>query len=290
MSPEKLKEELAKKVEEFELQKAEFVAMREKIERENEQRAINLHNQAEILERKSAELSRREITIEAREEAFAIAKEEFTSLAASAKEVASKQQTPAFHSAYRPSPVQSAYINTPPTRFEDLQSRANSEGIRVNTAGSLQSVNTGANAVVKREQSLFNKGFTLFKTAMVVFCLVLAECLSVFFLRDAIGVNAIYPAVPFAIGFVAFIICAILYACGYRSQERRTKSTSYMVSALIIFVITVIATSMVAIYFKADLMNAKELLKFIVIPVVFLLNIVLFAVFYRLFAKQTNAE
>jgi hypothetical protein len=263
--------------------------MREKIERENEQRAINLHNQAEILERKSAELNKREITIEAREEAFIIAKEEFASLANTAKEAMNKPQSTPFQSAYRPSMQQPSYSPPAPARFEDLHARANSEGIRINTAGSLQGTSTSA-TVVKREQSLFNKGFTLFKTAMIIFSLVLAECLAVFFLRDTIGVNAIYPAVPFAIGFVAFIVCAILYACGYRSQERRTKSSSYMISALIIFVITVIATSMVAIYFKADLMNATELLKFIVIPVVFLLNIVLFAIFYRLFAKQTNAE
>ena len=143
---------------------------------------------------------------------------------------------------------------------------------------------------VKRENLLFNKGFTLFKSAMVVFCLILAECLAVFFLRDVIGVGAIYAAVPFAVGFAAFIICAVLYACGYRSHERRTKSNSYLVSAFIVFGITVIATSMIAIYFKANLMDAKQLLKFIVLPIVFLLNIVLFAVFYRLFAKHTNSE
>ena len=57
-----------------------------------------------------------------------------------------------------------------------------------------------------------------------------------------------------------------------------------------VFVITVIATSMVAIYFKASLTEPAELLKFVVLPVAFLLNIVLFAIFYHLFTRNTTNE
>ena len=125
---------------------------------------------------------------------------------------------------------------------------------------------------------------------MVIFAFILAEALTVFFLRESIGVSALYPAVPFAVGFSFFIVCAILYACGYRSQERKTKNNSYIITSVIIFVITVIATSMVAIYFKANLADAKELLKFVVLPVVFLLNIVLYAIFYHLFTRHSTSD
>jgi hypothetical protein len=177
--------------------------------------------------------------------------------------------------------------------FEDMHNRASSEGIHLKTAGNLQGNTSTPNANYPRRDnsaSFFNKGFALFKAAMVIFAFILTESLIVFFMRDTIGVSALYPVVPFAIGFSFFIVCAILYACGYRSQERKTKNSPYIVTSVIVFVITVIATSMVAIYFKASLTEPTELLKYVVLPVVFLLNIVLFAIFYHLFTRITTTE
>ena len=303
---EKTSAELASKVEAFEKEKAEFGAMRESVEKTNDQTALNLHNRAEELDRKAAELQRREITLEAREEAFNAAKSEFGLRGFSANQAQSQaprmHNTPFTPTGYSPIATQSAPAQQPAPpiqpqastviNFDDMHNRANGEGIRLKTAGTLHGIAAGMEQPTRKENvsSLFNKGFTLFKAAMVIFCFILAEALAVFFLRDVINVPALYPAIPFAIGFAFFIVCAILYACGYRSQERRSKNSSYLVSAVIIFVITVIATSMVAIYFKADLTNAMELLKFIVLPVVFLLNIVLFAIFYHLFSRHTAAE
>jgi hypothetical protein len=180
----------------------------------------------------------------------------------------------------------------PKNTFEDMHNRANLEGIRLKTAGTMQNQTNIQRETSRRENAttFFNKGFTLFKAAMVIFAFILAEALTVFFLRDAIGVSALYPAAPFAIGFSFFIVCSILYACGYRSQERKTKNNSYIITSVIIFVITVIATSMVAIYFKANLADAKELLKFVVLPVVFLFNIVLYAIFYHLFTRHSTND
>lgn len=57
-----------------------------------------------------------------------------------------------------------------------------------------------------------------------------------------------------------------------------------------LFVIVTVLASMVAVYLKADLRSARELLAYVVIPVAYLFNIVLFALFYRLFSKTTDAD
>ena len=67
---------------------------------------------------------------------------------------------------------------------------------------------------------VFNKGLTLFKAALIAFCIVIAESLAVFFVKAKIGVSGLYPAIGCGAGFLAFLVCTIMYACGYRPQSR----------------------------------------------------------------------
>ena len=107
-------------------------------------------------------------------------------------------------------------------------------------------------------------------------------------MRDKLDISGLYPAIGFAIGFVAFLTCTILYACGYRQQARRSKHPSYLLNASILFVIGVIATTMIAVYLKADLKQPTELLTYVILPVLYLLNLVFFAVFYYLFTLSSK--
>ena len=76
----------------------------------------------------------------------------------------------------------------------------------------------------------------------------------------------------------------MLYACGYRPRARRSKHPGYILNASILFVIGVIVVSMVAVYLKADLKQPAELLAYVILPVLYLLNIILFSVFFYLFS------
>ena len=49
-------------------------------------------------------------------------------------------------------------------------------------------------------------------------------------------------------------------------------------------VIGVIVVSMIAVYLKVDLKQPSELLKYVILPVVYLLDLVFFSVFYYLFS------
>ena len=133
-------------------------------------------------------------------------------------------------------------------------------------------------------------GLSLFKSAFIVFCIIAFECLLAYFIRGYLGVSVLYPLIAFAGGFVQFIVFAIMYAQGYKSKVRRKKHSSYLLTSSVLFVIAVIVVTMIAVYFKAETSNPAQLLSFVVLPVLYLLNIVLFAVFYRLFSTKNKTE
>ena len=189
-------------------------------------------------------------------------------------------------------------MQQPEPYASDLFNRAQSDGIRLNTAGSMRGfsapLNRPAEAAPAFSQAksaktgFYNVGLTLFKSAIIILCIMAFESLAVFFARDYLGVSVLYPIIAFGVGFIAFIVCAIMYAAGYKSHVRRKKHPSYVLTAAIIFVISVIAVTMVAVYFKAQVSIPSQLLTFVVIPVIYLINVLLFVAFYYAFSLNSN--
>ena len=199
-------------------------------------------------------------------------------------------QTQMQSQASQPMPQSQAPMGTP----EELYRHAERDGIRLNTRGS---IGTQRTAIAGRENStigFFNKGATLFKSALLTLAFLLIECLIVFFIKDDLGISFIYPLVPALIGLVGFGICAILYANGYQANARLTKkSPSYIFSATVLFVVGVIIAAMVAVYCKAPLFEANNLLTYLIIPTVLLTNLIIFPVLYHFLSiskAQTQEE
>lgn len=183
-----------------------------------------------------------------------------------------------------PVPVSPTQDNT----LNDVQTRAQADGIRIHTAGFANSAPSYPTrpAETTATRGYYNAGQTLFKSAFIIFCIVLFESLLVFFMKDYLGVSFVYPVVGFAGGFILFIVCSILFACGFKPIVRRKKNPSYIFTMSILFVITVIAVSMVAVYCKAPISEPAKLLSFVIIPVVYFLNMIFFVIFYRLFSLK----
>ncbi len=172
--------------------------------------------------------------------------------------------------------------------YNNVHARAQEEGIKIHTAGFAGTPPSSPTPYPADGQArgYYNAGQTLFKSAMIVFCIILFESLLVFFMKDYLGVSFVYPVVGFAGGFILFIICAIMFACGFKPIARRKKHASYIFTMSILFVIAIIAITMVAVYCKAPIAKPAKLLAFVVIPVVYFLNMVFFAIFYRLFSLK----
>ena len=131
---------------------------------------------------------------------------------------------------------------------------------------------------------------TFFKSAFIVLCIVAFETLAVFFLKDRLNQKAIYYATIFAaIGFVTFVASAILYASRYKPNVKHKKNPSYVLTSAIVFVIATIAIMMIAVYFRADILaNSSDLLSYVVVPVCYLINVILFAALYYMFSSKGN--
>ena len=306
-------------------EKEKYETEKARAEEENTQTMNAVREQAANLTRREAALKDKEYELESRETALNEARRQFNA-ARIAQEYAAltgnpssydsrrsgqAQNPPPAQPAQRPAPYEQDFandykndINSSSSRsgydFSALNERAQAVGIRLRTAGSAQkngsydyenaataktnvSENSGANG-------FFNKGKTLFKAAMVIFFIVIAESLSAFFLRDKLQVNGLYPFTAFAVGFLAFLICTIMYASGYKPRVRRTKKCPYIVTACVLFVIVTVLASMIAVYLKADLRSVRDLFTFVILPVLYLFNIVLFSIFYRLFSKTADAD
>ena len=124
----------------------------------------------------------------------------------------------------------------------------------------------------------------------IVFCIIAFESLLVFFLKDFLQVSFVYPIVTFGVGFIAFIICAILYASGYKAKTKRKKHSSYALTTAVLFVIGILIATMIAVYFNADLSQISQLLSFILIPIAFLLNMLICAAFYHVFSVKDSSS
>jgi hypothetical protein len=198
----------------------------------------------------------------------------------------------------QPQPVPTAPVNTQ----NELLERAQKDGIRLNTVGTLRNQQSNRapaaaekhpstvteNAIPKR--GYFNMGKALFSSAFIVLCIVAFESLVVFFAKDYLGVSILYPALGFTAGFIPFIVCAILYASGYKPNAKRKKHASYIVTAIIAFVICVILVTMIAVYMKAQVSLPSQLLSFVIIPIAYLANILFFVAFFYAFSVKASKK
>ena len=297
-------------------EKEKYEADKARTEEENAQTINAVREQAANLTRREAALKDKEYELEGRESALNEARRQFNATRI-AQEYAALTGTPSSYDnreqnernrqqqaavPQQPAPYAQEFGRNNAQNgydFSALNERAHADGIKLRTAGNAQGFGgTNYNAPLpaanaqktEAANGFFNKGKTLFRAAMVIFFIIIAESLSAFFLRDKLNVNGLYPFAAFAVGFLAFLICTIMYAGGYKPKVRRTKKCPYIVTACVMFVIVTVLASMIAVYMKADLRSLRDLLKFVVLPALYLFNIVLFSIFYRLFSKTTDAD
>ena len=194
---------------------------------------------------------------------------------------------------------QSHPLNANEDPYQPLRQRALEDGVVLHVAGSNVALprntmpitnSTPTSTPSKRRPGTYNVGATLFKAAMIMLCFVAFESLIVFFIKDYLNIPAFYPAIPFGIGFIAFIICAILNARGYHPNARRKKHPSYILSSTVIFVICAIIVTMVAVYLKAQISDPAQLLSYVIIPIVYLTNLLIFVAFYHTYSVNESNQ
>ena len=295
------------KVRLFEEEKQKFEREKEETQKSRLESEQRIFDENSNLQRKTNELQEREMELNQRENALNSAVREFQNRQLSSAYMQSGEY--GYNNAFNPypqnqqnqgygyySPYGQQNVQTD-GYYGNLRERAQADGIKLNTAGSMSpkesysSVDGGQ----KGYKSPINAGTypigqTLYKAAFIIFCIILFESLTVFFLKYFLNVSYVYPIVGFVGGFALFITCAILHACNYRPNARRKKHPTYILTATVIFVIAVIIVTMIAVYCKAQMSIPSQLFSYVVIPVIYLLNIIFFVAFYHLFSKKAVKE
>ena len=296
-------------VREFERQKAELERERVRLEEDKDELARNqmdaqkrAHDDASGLQVRMKQLQEWENALQQREN---VLNERLRDMQ-NGQPIQPVQNVQPQPYAYGTYPQQQSFPNAQPSPFaptpkNELFERAQKDGIRLNTVGTMRGTQTnGAPAASEKQtptattqptkRGNFNMGKALFKSAFIVLCIVAFESLLVFFAKNYLSVSILYPIIGFTAGFIPFIVCAILYASGFKSNVKLKKHASYILTTAIIFVICVILVTMVAVYMKAQISLIPQLLAYIIIPIGYLINMLLFVAFYYTFSVKDSKK
>ena len=157
--------------------------------------------------------------------------------------------------------------------FTDLQSRAEKDGIRIQTSG-------GKPGRFEQEtESLVNKGKALFLSgvAFCAFCFALGCIL--LGISASFTLPAFYPYLLWGVGFAVLLITGLAFANHYGARSLR-KTGPVILNSVIAYILLVIVTLILALAVRVDFNSTAALTAWVTIPIIAYLGIILFAVVY----------
>lgn len=177
---------------------------------------------------------------------------------------------------------------TPPPRsldgvdFYDIEMRAAADGIRITTSGGGTKPVTTTLSV-----NLVHKGKALFFSALIVFLLCIAEGSITLGLMRTLQLPRFYPYLIWGAGLGVLLVCGLAYVNHYGERALR-RTGNLLVNTIVTYALCVIVILIIALASNIDFSNVGQLMSYVVIPVVFFLNIVVFAVAYYFQVRPKN--
>ena len=159
--------------------------------------------------------------------------------------------------------------------FTDLQTRAEKDGIRIQTSG-------GKPGRFEQEtESLVNKGKALFLSG-IAFCAFLVAMGAVLLgLSASVVLPAFYPYLLWGVGFAVLLVTGLAYANRYGARSLR-KTGPIVLNVCIAYILLVIVTLIIALAARVDFNAPIALASWVIIPVIAYLGIIIFGVAYYL--------
>lgn len=185
-------------------------------------------------------------------------------------------------------PVPKKAAPTPPPRsldgvdFYDIEMRAAADGIRITTSGGGTKPVTTTLSV-----NLVHKGKALFFSALIVFLLCIAEGSLTLGLMRTLQLPRFYPYLIWGAGLGVLLVCGLAYVNHYGERALR-RTGNLLVNTIVTYALCVIVILIIALASNIDFSNVGQLMSYVVIPVVFFLNIVVFAVAYFFQVRPKN--
>ena len=200
---------------------------------------------------------------------------------------APQPQRPAQRAQEAPTPPKKA-APTPPPRsldgidFYDIEMRAAADGIRITTSGGGSKPVTTTLSV-----NLVHKGKALFFSALTVFLLCIAEGSLTLGLLRTLQLPRFYPYLIWGAGLAVLLVCGLAYVNHYGERALR-RTGNLLVNTIVTYALCVIVILIIALAGNIDFSDLGQLMTYVIIPVVFFLNIVVFAVAYYLQVRPKN--
>ena len=166
--------------------------------------------------------------------------------------------------------------------FYDIEMRAAADGIRITTSGGGTKPVTTTLSV-----NLVHKGKALFFSALTVFLLCIAEGSLTLGLLRTLLLPRFYPYLIWGAGLAVLLVCGLAYVNHYGERALR-RTGNLLVNTIVTYALCVIVILIVALARNIDFSDLGQLMTNVIIPVVFFLNIVVFAVAYYLQVRPKN--
>ncbi len=134
-------------------------------------------------------------------------------------------------------------------------------------------------------KTTYNKGLTFLMCSGVVLFILLVEFIFCMIFKDSLKVSVAYPIVILVIGITQFAVFGVLALNGYGANCAKPMSSAYLSRSVIVTILAILIICVMSFLFNINFTLASDIMKLIVIPSITALNIIAFAVSFKLLTK-----
>ena len=160
-------------------------------------------------------------------------------------------------------------------RVDDATAKARNDGLTVNTSD--YSVGT--------RKKRYNRGFTMFKCALIIGIVMLLEFALCIIFKNEMGISLAYPFVIFALAAAEVLIFGVLCYTDIGKSSRKPTTLIYLSACIIVAVIIFLIIFVTSLLLNVNFSSAGDIMAKIVVPCIVTLNIPLFGLLFYLFSK-----
>ena len=165
--------------------------------------------------------------------------------------------------------------------FDDIQSRAANDGIKIVTAS------TRGKTAEGRSENLVHKGKALFLSTLVVFLIAVAEGAIALALKRTYSIAVSIPYLMWAFALAVLLATGLAYANHYGERTLR-RERPIILSSVISYILVMIVVLIIALGVNIDFTNPASLASYVIIPLIYFFSIVIFGIVYHLQVRPYN--
>lgn len=159
---------------------------------------------------------------------------------------------------------------------EDITSKANSDGLKVNSSKYI---------ISGSKKKSYNRGSSLLKSSLLITVVMLLEFTLCLIFKNELEISLAYPFVILAIAGAQLLIFGVLYYTDLGKNTRKPSSNLYISACIIITIIVILTIFIVSLIIGVNFASVGSVFAKLIIPCFVAMNIPAFGVCFYLFSK-----